>query len=105
MKNLSFGVNKEGKASKCHHKHVGQLNKFCPELKAHGISLEKVTDDTYVGDQISNDGKLNKTLAARYSKATGVISQIMNMLREVCLGFHYFHMAMIFRNLKFINAS
>ena len=57
-----------------------------------------------MGDQISNDGKLTKTIAAIYSKAIGVTSQIINMLKEVSLGYHFFIMAMVFRNLKFINS-
>ena len=104
MKNLKFGVNKDGKASKCHHIHVGKENKFCPDLKAHGVIIDKVEDDSYVGDQINSDGKITKTIAARYSKATGVTSQIINILKEVSLGYHFFKMAMVFRNLKFINS-
>ena len=46
MKNLKFGVNKDGKASKCHHIHVFKPNTFCPDLKAHGVTIAKVDDDT-----------------------------------------------------------
>lgn len=104
MKNPKFGLNKNGKASKCHHIHVGKPNPFCPDLKAHNVTIDKVDVDSYVGDLISNDGKLTKTVEARYSKATGITSQIINMLKEVSLGHHFFNIGMIFRNLKFINA-
>ena len=104
MKNLKFGLNKDGKASKCHHIHVGKPNQFCPNLKAHDVIIDKVEFDTYVGDQISHDGKLTKTIEVRYSKATGLTSEIMNMLKEISLGCHFFKMAMVFRNLKFINS-
>ena len=56
-----------------------------------------------MGDIISEDGKLNKNIAARVSKSIGIQSQIMNILREVSIGFHFFEIANIFRNLKFIN--
>ena len=82
MKNLKFGINAKNKASKCHHIHIGKPNKYCPTLKAHDINIEKVDHDTYVGDEISNDGKFDKTIEKRYSKATGTTSEIMNILRQ-----------------------
>ena len=56
MKNLRFGI-KSGKA-KCHQIHIGKTKNDCPTLKAHNVDIEKVTEDTYVGDVVSNDGKL-----------------------------------------------
>ena len=103
MKNLKFGMN-NGKASKCHQIHIGKLKGKCPTLKAHHTVIEKVPEDTYVGDIISHDGKFDKNLLARYSKATGVTSQIMTMLNAVSIGYHYFTIGMIYRNLKFINS-
>ena len=73
-------------------------------MDSHNTKLEKVSEDTYVGDQISEDGKLDKTVTARYSKAVGITSEIMNMLKEISVGHHFFEMGIIFRNLKFINA-
>ena len=102
MKNLKFGI-KSGKA-KCHQMHIGKNDDACPTLKAHHVNIEKVNEDTYVGDIISNDGKLNKNINARISKAKGKAIDILNILSEVSLGYHYFDMAMVFRNSMFINS-
>ena len=105
MKNLRFGIDmKSGKASKCHQIHIGKYEEKCPTLKAQEINAEKVEEDLYVGDIISNDGKFTKNIKARYAKATGVTSQIMLMLKEISLEFHYFSIAMVYRNLLFINS-
>ena len=99
MKNLKFGV-KAGKA-KCHQIHIGKSENKCPTLFAHDIKIEKVTEDTYVGDVVSSDGKFTKNIKSRASKATGMSTQIMTMLREVSLGYHYFNISSIFRNMMF----
>ena len=101
---MDWSPNAKNKASKCHHIHIGKSNNYCPTLKAHNINIEKVEHDTYVGDEISNDVKFDKTIDKRYSKATGTTSEIMNILRDVCLGNHYFKTSIIFHNLKFINS-
>ena len=106
MKNLKFGISSK-KTSKCHHMHISksvETKKKCPNLKAHESVIEKVECDTYVGDEISSDGKFDKTIEKRFSKATGTTSEIMNIIKEISLGQHYFHISMIFRNLKFINS-
>ena len=95
MKNLRFGV-KSGKA-KFHQIHIGYSDNQCPTFKAHHVDIKnkKVTEVTYVGDIVSNDGKFAKNIKEKVSKATGVTSQIMSMLREVSIGYHYFDIAMI----------
>ena len=95
MKNLRFGV-KSGKA-KFHQIHIGYSDNQCPTFKAHLVDIKnkKVTEVTYVGDIVSNDGKFAKNIKEKVSKATGVTSQIMSMLREVSIGYHYFDIAMI----------
>ena len=47
---------------KCHQIHIGKSDNMCPTLKAHDIDIEKVTEDTYVGDVVSNDGKVTKNI-------------------------------------------
>ena len=48
MKNLKFGLNKNGKASKCHHIHVGKSNLFCPDLKAHEKNIMEADQEKYL---------------------------------------------------------
>ena len=44
--------------SKCHQIHIGTENKRCPELKSHEDIMVKSHEDKYVGDIISDDGKI-----------------------------------------------
>ena len=68
MKKLRFYVpNKDGK-SKCHKMHIGQKHENCPVSKVHGTVMESVTEDTYLGDIISSDGKILKMLQKEYQK-------------------------------------
>ena len=71
---------------------------------AHKTSTTSVEKEKYVGDIISSDGKLTKNITSRYAKATGITSQILLMLNEVSLGYHYFSIGMIYRNLLFISS-
>ena len=66
--------------------------------------MKEVDNDKYLGDVIAKDGKLEENLKARKNKAIGLVSQILVMLKEVSLGKHYFEIAMLLRNLMFVNA-
>ena len=103
MKKLRFHVpNKDGK-SKCHKMHIGQKHENCPVLKVHGTVMESVTEDTYLGDIISSDGKNSKNVAKRISKGIGIITQILHLLEMVSLGEHFVEIFILFRESMFIN--
>ena len=102
-KKLRFHVPDANGKSKCHFMHIGKSTNPCPELQVHGTIMEKVSEDTYLGDIISEDGKNTKNIKSRISKGVGIISQIMNMLETVTLGEHYFSTAVLLRESKFIN--
>ena len=55
---------------------------MCPVLKFHGKGMENVSEDLYLGDIISSDGKNRKNVDKRISKGLGLITQIMNLLEE-----------------------
>ena len=57
LKKLRFHVPDVNGKTKCHQIHVGKASPFCPDLKIHGHNIEKVQQDTYLGDIISSDGK------------------------------------------------
>ena len=104
QKNLKFGIDKEkGTAKKCRQIHVGRTSEFCPNLKADHASIPKVSEEKYLGDIVSYDGTITKTIKLRESKGTGAISQIMTILKMVSLGHHYMRIAMLLRNTHFIN--
>ena len=88
--------------SKCHKMHIGDHKGTCPELKVHGTVMESVTEDSYLGDIISSDGKNKKNVKKRISKGLGIISQIMNLLGMIRFGHHYIEIALLLRESLFI---
>ena len=67
-KKLRFHTPDHNGKSKCHFIHIGKNNKNCPKLKVHGTEMEQVTEDTYLGDIISEDGKNEKNIKNRIAK-------------------------------------
>ena len=65
--------------------------------------MERVTEDTYLGDIISEDGKNAKNIKSRVAKGVGIISEIKNMLETITLGEHFFSTALLLRESKFLN--
>ena len=90
--------------SKCHQIHIGKTNKRCPELKTHDDVMMKSKDDKYVGDILSKDGKINKTIKSRAMKGMGIISTIMNILKEVNLGNFHFETGLLLRESLFLSS-
>ena len=100
MKKLKFHTpDKRGK-SKCHTIHIGEKSDKCPMLKVHGYDMEKVESDTYLGDIIASNGKNTLNIEA---KGLGIVSQIMDTLKTVSFGEHYFEAAATLRESKLIN--
>ena len=97
-KQLKFGP------SKCFKMHVGNDNlNTCPTLKVHEQVMTEVNKEKYLGDYLSNDGKININIQERQNKGNGYVNQILSMLKEVSFGYYYFNMAMLFRTTMLIN--
>ena len=115
-KRLQFGT------SKCIKLHVGQTCNaaLCKDLYVDGWKTEVETDpvtgkcfqsehyggmekmkvkqeQTYLGDEISADGKHGKNVKARSNKGLGIITQITHILDSVLFGKNYFEVAMVLR--------
>ena len=103
MKKLRFHTTGKNGRSKCVKMHVGKHSEFCPSLKVHGTVINKVTDEMYLGDLLSSDGKNTKNIRNRISKGIGLISQIMNLIESVSFGPHYFDIAMLLRESVLVN--
>ena len=99
LKKLEFHIpNQENKKkSKCHSLHVGKPNQFCPGMKVHGHSAERVNEALYLGDIIRTDGKNLSNIMDRVNKGVGIVNKIMDMLKSVSFGSKYFEMANTFR--------
>ena len=97
-KQLKFGP------TKCVKMHVGNdCKNTCPTLKVHDQVMTEVNKEKYLGDFLSNDGKININILERQKKGNGYVNQILSMLKEVSFGFSYFNMAMLFRSSMLIN--
>ena len=100
MKKLRFHTADKNGISKCVKMHIGKQNTCCPTLKVHGIDMPEVTEELYLGDLLSSDGKNTKNVRNRVSKGLGIVSQIFNILENTCFGPHYFNIAMLFTKRK-----
>ena len=49
-------------AAKCSKMHVGKHTVKCPELKVHENTMKTSEKEQYLGDIITNDGKLDSTI-------------------------------------------
>ena len=119
LKKLQFGM------SKCHKLHVGQHKSTCPDLyldewrvktvdETETVTqqdvqedehvVEEVSDEKYLGDIISKDGKNSKNIKARVAKALGSIKQIMEILENICFGPYQFQVALVLRNALLLSS-
>ena len=104
MKKLRFHTpNAEGK-SKCHKLHVGKKSAMCPELRVHGVPMENVKSDKYLGDIIAADGSNSENIRNRVSKGNGIIAKIKAILGNVSLGESYFRIAFLLRESMFLSS-
>ena len=60
-------------------------------------------EETYLGDLVVNTGKNSRNIKKRCNKLMGVISVIMYILKELCLGQFYFEIAMLLRDTMFLS--
>ena len=78
---------------------------LCPTLKVHGTIMPEVSQETYLGDILSSDGKNTINIKSRISKGIGIISQILNLLELVSLRPHHFEIAMLLRDSVLVNGT
>ena len=104
LKKLRFHTPDSQGKTKCHKLHVGVKSGRCPTLKVHGTVMEEVSEDEYLGDVISDDGKNKMNLKKRLSRGLGLITQIINILESVSFGYHYIEIALVLRESMFVNS-
>ena len=59
---------------------------------------------TYLGDIISGNGSNKKNVTSRIEKGHGKINDILNILEKTSLGYHYFRIALLLRESRFLNS-
>ena len=83
--------------------HIGRRDTLCPTLKVHGTVMQEVSEETYLGDIVSCDGKNTKNIKDRISKGVGIITQILNLLEIISLAPLLFEIALLLRESMLIN--
>ena len=90
---------------KCFKIHICRTGKMCTQqLKVHNNDMKSVSQATYLGDIISENGTIDETIEQRGQKATGIISQIASILSSISLGSFHFDISLVMRNAKFVNS-
>ena len=65
--------------------------------------MQRVAEDCYLGDIISEDGRNSKNIKDMISKGLGIITKIMNILERVTLGEDFPPTAILLRESIFLN--
>lgn len=73
-------------SKKCHKVHVGKKGENCSSLNVHSEKMEPSNHEKYLGDILTNDGKIQKQVEDRISNGRGKVSQILAILSEIPLG-------------------
>ena len=60
--------------------------------------IEETTEEKYLGDIISNDGRNIKNIRSRIAKGKGIVSKIISILDALPLGNSYFEIGLILRD-------
>ena len=79
-KKLKYGT------QKCKKLHIGKQSTLCPDLKVHDEKLTESESETYLGEIISNTGRLRANIQSRRDKGFGCVAEIMSILSEIPLG-------------------
>ena len=70
----------------------------CPQLSVQYEIMKTSSSEKYLGDILSNDGKIDLNIQAIYGKGIGVVNTIFSLLQEISFGKYYFEMALLFRS-------
>ena len=67
-------------------------------------AVEEKSEDKYLGDIISTDGRNMKNIKARIAKGKGIVNNILTMLEGIPFGKHYFEVGIILRNSLLVSS-
>ena len=90
---------------KCVQIHVSKDNhKVCDStLKVHDDKMKKAKEGSYLGDILTDDGTLDKTIESRRQKGIGICSQVTGIMNSVSLGFFFFKISFTLRDSMLLN--
>ena len=81
---------------------VGKNSESCPSLNVHDKEMFTTNREKYLGEILSSSAKIDNNILERCNKGVGIVNDILGMLKEVSFGYHYFSMAIQFRNAKLV---
>ena len=89
---------------KCFQIHVGKNSpSTCPELNVHQEVMKTASSEKYLGDVITNNGKIDENIQSRANKGKGTVNVILSLIEEISFGNYSFEMGLLFRNSMLIN--
>ena len=65
--------------------------------------MKKTDSEKYLGQIITSNGRLDHNISERHNKGLGLVNEILGILKEVSFGYHFFTIAVLFRNSKLVN--
>ena len=68
------------------------------------IDIEEKSEEKYLGDLISNDGRNLKNLKTRVEKGKGIVNKILSILDAFPFGSAYFEIGLILRNSLLVSS-
>ena len=66
--------------------------------------MEEKSEEKYLGDLISTDGKNMKNFKSRTEKNRGIVNKILTVLDGIPLGKHYFEVGMLLRSSLLVSS-
>ena len=66
--------------------------------------MDVKSEEKYLGDMISTDGRNMKNIKARITKGKGIVNKILTVLDGIPFGKHYFEVGMFLRNSLLVSS-
>ena len=66
--------------------------------------MEEKSEEKYLGDIVSTDGKNLKNIKARIAKGKGIVNRILTVLDGIPFGKHYFEVGILLRNSLLVSS-
>ena len=88
---------------KCAKIHVGRKNCYCHTLKVHSMNMKNSSAEKYLGDIISETGKLDETISDRKFKGYSYISEIRALMSDMPFGNRRIEIGIMLSDAMFAN--
>ena len=90
-------------SKKCAKIHIGKKDVNCPKTKVHNEDIASSKAEKYLGDVISDNGSIDKTIKQRKLKGYSYIAEIRALLSDLPFGHRRVQVGLMLRNAMFFN--